>query len=88
MRIKKIFRLKNIIDSGQLTVANTNKINNALYENYFNKVFPKKSGGKGLETHDEFIRKYGENYRLILKNTDFLVFTIEHNFIKFQLKID
>ena len=27
-------------------------------------------------------------FRLILKNTDFLVFTIEHNFIKFQLKID
>ena len=64
--VDEAFRLKNIIDSGQLTVANTNKINNALYENYFNKVFPKKSGGKGLETHDEFIRKYGENYRLIL----------------------
>ena len=72
--VDQAFRLKNLIDSNQLSVSQINKINNSLYENYFNKVVPKKTGGLGVETHDEFIKKYGENYQLILGNEKYSKF--------------
>ena len=72
--VDQAFRLKNLIDSNQLSVSQINKINNSLYENYFNKVVPKDIKGKGLQTHDDFIKEYGENYQLILGNEKYSKF--------------
>jgi len=72
--IDEALKLKELIDSKAFTVAQTNKINNSLYENYFNKVFPKKSGGKGLETHEEFIKRFGANYKIILGDEKYAKF--------------
>ena len=72
--IDEALKLKELIDSKAFTVAQTNKINNSLYENYFNKVFPKKSGGKGLETHEEFIKRFGSNYKIILGDEKYAKF--------------
>ena len=46
-----------------------NKITNALYENYYNKVIPKMVNGKlqpSEMSHSQFMAKFGKNYRLIL----------------------
>ena len=54
-----------------------NKITNALYENYYNKVIPKRVNGKLQKSemsHDEFIKKYGKNYNLILGNKTYKKF--------------
>ena len=59
-------KLGNLISLKQLNSAQTKKVTNALYENYYNKVFPKAPGEKASMTHKEFIDKYGDNYRLIL----------------------
>ena len=72
--IDEALKLKELIDSKAFTVSQINKINNSLYENYFNKVFPKKSGGKGLETHEEFIKRFGSNYKIILGDEKYAKF--------------
>jgi hypothetical protein len=61
-------KLGNLINLKQFNTNQTNKVTNALYENYYNKVFPKAIGEAAEKrmTHKEFIDKYGDNYRLIL----------------------
>jgi hypothetical protein len=59
-------KLGNLINLKQFNSNQTKKVTNALYENYYNKVFPKASGETAEMTHKQFIDKYGDNYRLIL----------------------
>jgi hypothetical protein len=59
-------KLGNLINLKQFNTNQTNKVTNALYENYYNKVFPKAIGETSEMTHKQFIDKYGDNYRLIL----------------------
>jgi hypothetical protein len=61
-------KLGNLINLKQFNSNQINKVTNALYENYYNKVFPKAAGEAAEKrmTHKEFIDKYGDNYRLIL----------------------
>jgi len=73
-KLGNILKLQNLTTKGDIkgTIVkqqDINKITNALYENYYNKVIPKRVNGKLQKTelsHDEFIKKYGENYKLIL----------------------
>jgi hypothetical protein len=59
-------KLGNLINLKQFNSNQTKKVTNALYENYYNKVFPKSFGETAEMTHKQFIDKYGDNYRLIL----------------------
>jgi len=59
-------KLGNLISLKELNSNQTKKITNALYENYYNKVFPKAPGEAAEMTHKQFIDKYGDNYKLIL----------------------
>lgn len=59
-------KLGNLINLKQFNSDQTKKVTNALYENYYTKVFPKVSGETAEMTHKQFIDKYGDNYRLIL----------------------
>ena len=61
-------RLKQILDSKlkPVTVANKNKIYNALYEKYFKQVYKEPGSGKDVMKHSEFVTKYGAVYETIL----------------------
>tara|TARA_Y100000310_G_C20693669_1_gene824029 strand:- start:307 stop:3684 length:3378 start_codon:yes stop_codon:yes gene_type:complete len=61
-------RLKQILDSKlkPVTVANKNKIYNALFEKYFKQVYKEPGSGKAVQTHKEFVEKYGAVYETIL----------------------
>ena len=61
-------RLKEILDSKlkPVTVANKNKIYNALYEKYFKQVYKEPGSGKDVMKHSEFVAKYGRVYETIL----------------------
>ena len=68
--INQAFKLSQLLKTeGVVNTAQKNKINNALYNNYFNKVY-KTVDGKPVKnnalSHDDFITKYGKNYELIL----------------------
>ena len=67
-------KLSNLLNTkGVFNTAQKNKINNALYDNYFKKVV---TGDKKnyLKNHNDFIEKYGDNYRLILGETAYKKF--------------
>ncbi len=61
-------RLKTILDSPlkPVTVSQKNKIYNSLYEKYFKDVYKSPGSGKAVETHEKFVRDYGEVYEIIL----------------------
>ena len=68
--VNQAFKLSQLLKTeGVVNTAQKNKINNALYNNYFNKVY-KTVDGKPVKnnalSHDDFITKYGKNYELIL----------------------
>ena len=59
-------KLSNLLNTkGVFNTAQKNKINNALYDNYFKNVV-KGEKKNYLKNHNDFIEKYGDNYRLIL----------------------
>ena len=49
-----------------MSVANKNKIFNGLYEKYFQKVYKEPGSGKAVQSHKEFVEKYGAIYETIL----------------------
>ena len=63
-------KLSNLLNTkGVISTAQKNKINNSLYNNYFNKVVKDKKtlrSGDLEREHNNFIAKYGKNYELIL----------------------
>ena len=63
-------KLGNLINAkGNNRVVNKNQINRikaALYENYYDKVMPKAAGEAGEMTHKDFVKQFGDNYKLIL----------------------
>ena len=60
-------KLRNIIDTPEaMSVANKNKIFNGLYEKYFQKVYKEPGSGKAVQSHKEFVEKYGAVYETIL----------------------
>jgi len=59
-------RLGNLIDGKFLNFNQTNKIKGSLYQHYYDNVLPKEAGASGAMSHANFIKKYGDNYRLIL----------------------
>ena len=67
-------KLSNLLNTkGVFNIAQKNKINNALYDNYFKKVV---TGDKKnyLKNHNAFIEKYGKNYELILGKKEYQKF--------------
>lgn len=64
-------KLGNILKGNNVTVNQRNRIESALYENYYNKVFPETVGGVGRMTHKQFIDEFGDNYKLILGEKKF-----------------
>ena len=68
--VNQAFKLSQLLKTeGVVNTAQKNKINNALYNHYFNKVY-KTVDGKPVKnnalSHDDFIKNYGKNYELIL----------------------
>tara|TARA_R110002020_G_scaffold296397_1_gene511978 strand:- start:57 stop:3404 length:3348 start_codon:yes stop_codon:yes gene_type:complete len=61
-------RLREILDSKlkPVSVANKNKIYNALYEKYFKQVYKEPGSSKDVIKHSEFVEKYGRVYETIL----------------------
>jgi len=61
-------RLKQILDNKlkPVTVADKNKIYNALYEKYFKQVYKETGSGKDVMKHSEFVAQYGRIYETIL----------------------
>ena len=76
--INQAFKLSQLLKTeGVVNTAQKNKINNALYNNYFNKVYKTVDGKpvkNNVKSHDDFIAKYGENYRLLLGDKVFAKF--------------
>ena len=76
--INQAFKLSQLLKTeGVVNTAQKNKINNALYNNYFNKVYKTVDGKpvkNNVKSHDDFIEKYGENYKLILGDKVFKKF--------------
>jgi len=76
--INQAFKLSQLLKTdGVINTAQKNKINNALYNNYFNKVYKTVDGKpvkNNVKSHDDFIAKYGENYRLLLGDKVFAKF--------------
>jgi len=67
-------KLSNLLNTkGVFSTAQKNKINNALYDNYFNEVV-KGEKKNYLKNHNEFIKKYGKNYELILGKKEYAKF--------------
>ena len=67
-------KLSNLLNTkGVFNTAQKNKINNALYDNYFNEVI-KGEKKNYLKNHNEFIKKYGKNYELILGKKEYAKF--------------
>jgi hypothetical protein len=67
-------KLSNLLNTtGVFNTAQKNKINNALYDNYFNEVV-KGEKKNYLKNHNEFIKKYGKNYELILGKKEYQKF--------------
>ena len=67
-------KLSNLLNTiGVFNTAQKNKINNALYDNYFNEVV-KGEKKNYLKNHNEFIKKYGKNYELILGKKEYAKF--------------
>lgn len=64
-------KLGNILKGNAATVNQRNRIQSALYENYYNKVFPETAGGTGKMTHKQFMDEFGDNYKLILGEEKF-----------------
>ena len=64
-------KLGNILKGKIATVNQRNRIESALYENYYNKVFPETAGGAGQMSHKQFIDQFGDNYKLILGEKKF-----------------
>jgi len=68
-------KLGNLINAkGNNRVVNKNQINRikaALYENYYDKVMPKAAGEAGEMTHKDFVKQFGDNYKLILGPDEF-----------------
>ena len=77
--INQAFKLSQLLKTeGVVNTAQKNKINNALYNNYFNKVYKTVDGKpvkNNVKSHDDFIEKYGENYKLILGDKVFKKFS-------------
>ena len=67
-------KLGNILKGKIVTVNQRNRIESALYENYYNKVFPETAGGAGQISHKQFIDQFGDNYKLILGDEKFSKF--------------
>ena len=67
-------KLGNILKGNAATVNQRNRIQSALYENYYNKVFPETVGETGKMTHKQFIDQFGDNYKLILGEEKFSKF--------------
>ena len=67
-------KLGNILKGKIVTVNQRNRIESALYENYYNKVFPETAGGAGQMSHKQFIDQFGDNYKLILGDEKFSKF--------------
>ena len=71
-------KLANLLNTeGVFNTVQKNKINNALYDNYFKNVV---KGDKKdyLKNHNTFIEKYGDNYRLILGESAYKKFASSH----------
>ena len=83
-------KLGNLISLKELNSNQTKKITNALYENYYNKVFPKAPGEAGEMTHKQFIDKYGDNYKLILGDKTYNQFAKSNKAVldQFQKSVD
>ena len=54
-----------LIKKNLVPAATVEKINQALYRNYFNKVIPSVDGAATM-THKEFFKKFGKNYESLL----------------------
>ena len=67
-------KLGNILKGNNVTVNQRNRIESALYENYYNKVFPETVGEAGQMSHKQFIDQFGDNYKLILGDEKFSKF--------------
>jgi hypothetical protein len=62
---KEAMAFGDLIKKKLVPTATVEKINQALYRNYFNKVIPSVDGAATM-THKEFFKKFGKNYESLL----------------------
>ena len=62
---KEAMAFGDLIKKKLVPAATVEKINQALYRNYFNKVIPSVDGAATM-THTEFFKKFGKNYESLL----------------------
>ncbi len=62
---KEAMAFGDLIKKKIVPAATVEKINQALYRNYFNKVIPSVDGAATM-THKEFFKKFGKNYESLL----------------------